>query len=83
MIEKQQLNPRHKWDPETRFLDEQVRAAGCVALVDFENEGLVIFPPDKIPRVLSLQMMINGKQLGRAYCRDLLEEAGYSPDETA
>lgn len=69
----------HRWEPETAWIDEQLRAAGCVALVDVENENLFIFPGERLPKALAVQLVgLNNKALGRQYCVDLMNEAGYT-----
>lgn len=77
----EQLRRKHVWNSETRFLDEQLRARGIIALVDPEGEGLFFWPVARIPKAILVQLSINKKALGRQYCMDLLEEAGYNPPE--
>lgn len=78
-----QLKYHHKWNSEALAIDEELRAAGCIAIVDPLAEGLFIWPVDKCPRVVLLQLGLNKKALGRQYCMDLLAEAGYHPPEDA
>ncbi len=68
----------HKWDTETAWLDEQLRSAGCFALVDVNSEGLMVWPRERFPKVLNLQLTaLNNKALARQFCIDLMNEAGF------
>lgn len=71
-----------KWNEDVKIVEEQIRAAGCISIVDVENGRLFIWPVAKCPRACQLQLMLNDKKLGRALCKDLLSYAGYCPDET-
>lgn len=70
-----------KWKEDVKIIEQQIREAGCVSLVDIENERLYLWPFDKIPKAIKIQLALNDKKLGYALCADLLKYAGYQPDE--
>lgn len=79
----EQLRPKHVWNPEARFFDEQLRARGVIALVDPEGENLFFWPVARVPKALLMQLSMNKKALGRQYCMDLLADACYNPPSEA
>ena len=71
-----------KWNEDVKIIEQQIREAGCVSLVDVEHERLYLWPAAKIPKAIRIQLGVNNRKLGIALCVDLLKYAGYQPDET-
>jgi hypothetical protein len=70
----------HAWDDDAAFLDEQIRAAGCFSLVDLEESKILVWPREKLPKILWFQVRMNDGKLGIQLCHDLVREAGWHGD---